>query len=500
MQSHYITGAKGTLTRLLSKATNVGLVALLLFAAYAPTLRPIKASATGYACNSVKADLWFGNDESGSVDAGEFNDALDFMYQISDSFAYDAVNGVQAGAFAWDTTTNDVIIPITEDFSDTDDTGLIRDANVSVDSDSKGVRELYTTKAGGGGTDLTVATQRMADLIDAGNGRRTGVPQIGIILTDATSGQLTGDSANWITAADSLRSAGDSGVGIVLVLIAEAATAYAGAAKTTVDAVAGTGGLVVTVPTYSDAADPAKGYIDDVTGAICDTIETIAGPVADNDNITSTEEDAGPNGGDGNNDGTADSEQADVTTAINNRVGGYTTTEISGDCHQVTAVNFYAESALSSTDPDYEYPYGLHGFNVDCTATGGTVNVKYFWDKQYDVSGWTYRKYNQATNSYINFNDRVTYGTAVIGGKTVTTVSYSVTDGGPYDGDGVANGSILDPVGPTVLAVSTPDTGIEKTSNLQLLLLVLAGFGLLVAASVHYAYRTRRTTPGSSAS
>ena len=234
------------------------IVTVLLAVSHMSMSAPTSVSAApAYACESVKADLWFGNDESGSVDAGEFDDALDFMYQISDSFEYDATTGVQAGAYAWDTSTNDVIIPITEDFADTDDTGLIGDANVITDSDGRGVRELYTTKAGGGGTDLTVATQYMADLIDGGNGRRAGVPQIAIILTDASEGQLTGDAANWIAAADNLRDAGEGDVGIVLVLIAEAATAYtSGGAGATVDSVAGDDGLIIAVPTYSVAADP----------------------------------------------------------------------------------------------------------------------------------------------------------------------------------------------------------------------------------------------------
>ncbi len=424
--------------------------------------RPSQVSATGFACDSVKADLWFGNDESGSVSAGEFLDSLDFMYQISDSFDYDATTGVQAGAFAWDDTDppTNVIMPITENFSDTDDSGL-NSTTVVTDTDSVGVRDLYTGKVtGGGGTDLTIATQYMAELINAGNGRRTGVPQIAIILTDASSGQLTGDAAGWIAAADDLRVAGEGEVGIVLVLIAEAATAYAGAAGPTVDSVAGTDGLIITVPTYADAANPAQGYIDDVTGAICDTIESIA-PSDDNDNVTIGEEDGGPNSGDGNNDGTIDSDQPDVTTAINSAIGKYTTTAVSGGCTQVTAVNFYKESSMSVQDPDHEYPLGLHGFNVDCTGVGATVNVTYYWDKVYDTSKWTYRKFNAAQNKYLDFNSRVTYGTATLGAQTVTTVSYSVTDGGEFDGDGIANGRILDPVGPTTAVLAA--TGSRST-------------------------------------
>lgn len=428
-----------------------------------PLTTPVPATATTYACGTSKADLWFANDESGSVDANEFDDALDFMYQVSDKFNYSAATGMQAGAFAWDTSTNDVIIPITEEFADTDDTGLLQTSNVSVDSDGKGVRELYTAKAGGGGTNLTTATAHMKDLINGGNGRRSGVRQVAIFLTDATESQLTSDAANWIAQADALRSAGDGNIGIVLVLIAEASAAYtSGSAGPTVDAVAGTNGLIVTVPTYADAADPAKSYIDDVTTAVCDAVDPTPAPSDDNDNVTTTIEDNGPNNGDGNNDGFLDSTQTSVTTAVNNAIGAYTTTAVSGDCTQITAVNFYLEPNLATTDPDHDYPYGLHGFNVDCTAPGGTVNVVYYWNKVYDTSTWSYRKFNAATNKYIDFSDKVTYGTANVGGTTVTTVSYSVTDGGPYDGDGAVNGRIVDPVGPTLGLVAT-GSSIEKS-------------------------------------
>ncbi len=719
--------------------------------------QPVKAA--GIQCGVAVADLWFANDESGSVNNDEFEDALDFMYQVSDSFNYDSVNGVQAGAFAWDTSANNIIIPITEDFADTDDTGLIQNTNVSVDGDGRGVRELYTTKAGGGGTDLAVATQHMADIINAGNGRRAGVLQVAIILTDASENQLTQDASGggslWTTAAANVRSAGEGDVGIVTVLIAEAATAYnSGSAGPTVDAVAGANGLVVTVPTYAEAADPTESYVDDVVAAICekatpdvdpgltksgvfndengdglaqpgetitysysvtnpaetdlidiavtekagtftgtgtlptptyvsgdedvdgdgdapdlafgsagsvaftstytitqadvdagevtsqaqaDASDTIGntgsvdsddtddstdvdsdsdgkpddltvtalpqsasleltklssfkdesavgatinytfkventgnvtitnvdvtdalatmsgGPIAslapgekdsttfaatydlvqadldkgyventaevsgddpdsspvtdtsdagsetketfdgegntngdptddptvtvvvDRDNIDKEEEDGGPNSGDGNDDGVVDSNQSDVTTAVNPVIDEYTTTEVAGECTVIEEVQFYLESGLSVEDPDYDYPLGLHGFTLECTALGGTVDVTYYWDQEYDTSDWVYRKFIASENKFVDFSSQVTYGTADIDGKTVTTVSYSVTDGGQYDGDGVANGRIVDPVGPTFVA-GLADTGVPVIVH------SLSGLAIAIAA------------------
>ena len=67
-----------------------------------------------------------------------------------------------------------------------------------------------------------------------------------------------------------MRSAGPDGANIVVVLIAEAATSYTGGnSASIIDDVVGPGGLLITVPTYAEAADPLNGYIDSLINAIC---------------------------------------------------------------------------------------------------------------------------------------------------------------------------------------------------------------------------------------
>ncbi|EGG28347.1 Flagellar motor protein [Aequoribacter fuscus] len=173
------------------------------------------ANAVDGQCAS-RADLWFANDESGSVDATEFEGALNFIYQVADSFEYDASTGAQAGIIGWadELQPTDVIVPITEDFRDVDDVGLV--GSLTTDGDGKGVRELYTARvSGSNGTRLDLATQRLAYLINAGNGARAGVPSVAVILTDANQGQLEqalrGGGGAWIKAAENLRAAGPDG-------------------------------------------------------------------------------------------------------------------------------------------------------------------------------------------------------------------------------------------------------------------------------------------------
>ncbi|MEM8721274.1 MAG: hypothetical protein AAGE84_18570 [Cyanobacteria bacterium P01_G01_bin.39] len=239
-------------------------------------------------CPTARADLWFANDESGSVSSAEFNNALDFIYQISDQFEYGEAAGMKAGIIGWafntpTAATNNIIIPITDTFSDSDDTGLIADSNISTDGDNQGVREEYTAKADlSNGTRLDRATNYLADLIIAGtvNGRRANTPQVAIILTDASSSQITnagsGGGINWIFAADKLKSNAEAT--IVLIIIDEAADAYNNSitAQQTIDAVVGDNGQLLVVPTYTEAADATQGYVSQAAQSVCDSSNPIA--------------------------------------------------------------------------------------------------------------------------------------------------------------------------------------------------------------------------------
>ncbi len=242
---------------------------------------PVEVLGRVYTCPTARADLWFANDESGSVSDAEFNDALDFLYQISDEFIYDDVTGVKAGVTAWINLENslEVVMPITETFGDPGDSGLIGSGGVTTDGDGRGLRELYSARQNpsGRGTRLDYATNYLADLIIAGNGRRADTPQVAVILTDANEGQLTvadqGGGSAWIDEANRLRNAGPDGTNILVIVTQEAAAAYSdpdSEAKSVVDAVAGANGLVLVVPTYVEAAEATNGYVQQTVNAICE--------------------------------------------------------------------------------------------------------------------------------------------------------------------------------------------------------------------------------------
>jgi len=183
---------------------------------------------------------------------------------------------------------------------------------------------------------------------------------------------------------------------------------------------------------------------------------------SDGDGVNDSIEDAGANGGDGNGDGILDSQQQDISGAPNPVTGEYTTLQAAGACTFITENAFVAESGLSAQDPTAEYPVGLVDFQVNCPAAGDSADITIFYTQNYDTSNWVYKKYNSVTGDvYSDITGLVTFGdhTYMIGtasGTTVTTVSFTVTDGDPQTDEdtGPANGLINDPSGPAILASS----------------------------------------------
>jgi hypothetical protein len=232
----------------------------------------------------------------------------------------------------------------------------------------------------------------------------------------------------------------------------------------------------------------------------------------DADAIMTTVENAAPNSGDANNDGTLDSLQDNVTSYTNAVNSKPTALEASSDC-AITDVNSQAEGDNSVADPNFTYPAGLTDFTLTCDTPGSTATItQYYYDTP--VSGLVFRKYNANTSTYTNVPG-VTLSQATIGGRLVTTATYTITDGGPLDDDGAANGSIVDPAGlasavavaatpsgsttsPAGSAATTgglvnaPNTGLEAGQPIVITLAaLLAGFACIIYA-VTSVYAQRR--------
>jgi len=183
----------------------------------------------------------------------------------------------------------------------------------------------------------------------------------------------------------------------------------------------------------------------------------------DGDGIPDEIEDAGFNNGDGNGDGIKDSLQANVATQFNPVTGGSTTLEVTGDCQLVTGFDIVKESELQKQDAYFTYPVGLNDFSLKCDSPGQTATVTFYYNKSYDTSTWSYKKYDTNTKEYTDISGQVTYGNKQVGGADVTTVSYKLTDGGPLDQDGLVNGEIHDPAG---AAIKVPEVVVEAGESL----------------------------------
>jgi len=179
----------------------------------------------------------------------------------------------------------------------------------------------------------------------------------------------------------------------------------------------------------------------------------------DQDGVTSNIENNAPNSGDGNNDGVLDGAQSSVTSLLDGVGGSYVTLEVveGYDLQQVS-------TDVTIDDDEYAYPFGVFDFKV--SQSEASIKL-YFHSLSYKDQNYVYRKLN-ADNEWVNFDDAV-FGTEVINGLSVLTVTLNLTDGGDGDYDGVINGIIHDPGG-----IGTIPIGIPSMSKFSILLLILS--------------------------
>ncbi len=151
-----------------------------------------------------------------------------------------------------------------------------------------------------------------------------------------------------------------------------------------------------------------------------------------------------PHSGDANNDGTLDSQQSNVVSLVNPNSSQYMTLALSSGC-SITSISISPESSNTEQDDSYAYQNGLVNFTANCGSPGfeSTVNIYYFGVSKENL---IVRKYNVNTNTYSTISTAV-LTEQLIGGTLATVATYSITDGGNLDQDGLSNGVIIDPVG-----------------------------------------------------
>jgi hypothetical protein len=206
-------------------------------------------------------------------------------------------------------------------------------------------------------------------------------------------------------------------------------------------------------PTWTPDFGPDGGEVTYLTS----THEVIDGPPEasnDDDGVPDVVEGLGPNGGDGNDDGTPDNQQAHVTSlpakgAAPGEETPYVT--LAGPAGSTLVDVTTSDVADADTPPPSgtTLPAGLTSFTLTGVTPGSTQTVSVYGGPMAGVNG--YAKYDPDSATWTSLPaNRVQV--------LADHVDISLTDGGIGDDDNSANGSITDPGGIAVLPVVSGDT------------------------------------------
>ncbi|MFN8015587.1 MAG: choice-of-anchor U domain-containing protein [Acidimicrobiia bacterium] len=184
----------------------------------------------------------------------------------------------------------------------------------------------------------------------------------------------------------------------------------------------------------------------------------------DSDGISDTIENGAPNGGDGNNDGIDDYLQPTVSSYEISNTSTYTTFVTEG-CSENGTVSSLSQDNLNAVDGNYEYPFGLTDFTLNCSR-GATVDVSKYIYTDTSAQGMSVRKYRPNASQHFLAVDNGEVTNSTIGSQDVLVMTYSLTDGSSLDDDGEVNGVIVDPIGiATVKVSSTTSNNNSNTSK-----------------------------------
>lgn len=185
---------------------------------------------------------------------------------------------------------------------------------------------------------------------------------------------------------------------------------------------------------------------------------------------------------DKNGDGIVDATQANVSSLTSTVSGKPVVLEVDDSC-DVSELAMISAQDNAKQDAGYNYPQGLMDFTALCGTPGFTSTVtQYYYDVE--LGTLSLRKYNPATQQYSAITD-ANISQQTIYGQSVVAVSYQVTDGGPLDADGEANGTIVDPAGlASPLTPGAPSTGFYSRDATPVVTVGIAGAVLIIVLAV----------------
>ncbi|WP_296953214.1 DUF4347 domain-containing protein, partial [uncultured Massilia sp.] len=182
----------------------------------------------------------------------------------------------------------------------------------------------------------------------------------------------------------------------------------------------------------------------------------------DNDGLPNTIDGAVPdahgNGhGDGNGDGIPDSQQINVASLPTAAPGNPYATLAVADGYTLGSLGT-SPAPASGLPRGVKLPLGVLDFTIGNVAQGGTVEMAIYVDASLKVNAY----YKQDINgAWKNIAKSVT----TVGTKT--KITFDLTDGGLFDNDHQANGSIQDPGGVAFVTPQITSNGGEATAAVQ---------------------------------
>jgi len=177
------------------------------------------------------------------------------------------------------------------------------------------------------------------------------------------------------------------------------------------------------------------------------------------DGVPDEIEDNAPNGGDGNNDGIPDSEQAYVASLPN---------AVDGEYVSVVSPSETALENVQAVSPAYppegvEFPVGIFEFTVSGVEIGGSTIIEILLPAGVPVE--SYYKYGPTTGDltphWYEFLYDGTTGAEILSDRVIL----HLVDGQRGDDDLVANGEILEPGGPSPSLNTTPVATITQPTS-----------------------------------
>jgi len=199
------------------------------------------------------------------------------------------------------------------------------------------------------------------------------------------------------------------------------------------------------------------------------TLATSTQADIDNDGVADAIENAAPNSGDANDDGTLDSQQSNVASIPNAQTGDYISLVTTG-CNDIINLAATTENELPMVDNSKDYDYGLVDFQLQCANSGDLTSVDIYWHG-INTTEYGIRKYGSASpgvNSPYYYDKLSSQNLLTIDGTSVLRTSYNLEDGAFGDEDPTA-AFISDPVG---LVSNPPEYPGGVSTNLNLWLKV----------------------------